>query len=172
MTSSKRIRKMVMMTMLLALGVILHFAEGMVELPSIPGVRLGFANVIGLITLYLYGPREMMEINLGRVVFGSLLSGRIFSTGFFLSLSGVIVCSLASVIAYRYTKLSTLGVSVLSSATHGVGQMIAVIFIYNTKAMIYYLPILTLTSIPTGLFTGYIAYLVTKHLKGGIHYGI
>lgn len=167
MTSTKKIHKMIMLTMMLALGVILHFAEGMIELPSLPGVRLGFANIIGLMALYLFGPKEMIEVNLGRVVFGSLLSGRIFSTGFFLSLSGVIVCSLFSVLAYRHSKLSTLGVSVLSSATHGVGQIAAVMLIYQTKAMIYYLPLLTLASIPTGLFTGYITYLVLKHIKGG-----
>lgn len=167
MKSSKRIKRMIELTMLLALGVIFHYIEGLIELPAIPGVRLGFANIIGLICLYIYGPKEMFEINLGRVVFGSLLSGSIFSTGFFLSLSGVLLCSIVSAIAYKKTSLSIFGLSVLSGVMHGVGQIICVMFIYDTVNMIYYLPILTLTAIPTGLFTAYIAYLVLKHMKRG-----
>lgn len=165
MRSSKRVRHMMELTMLLALGVIFHYIEGMIELPAIPGVRLGFANIIGLIGLYIYGTKEMFQINLGRVVFGSLLSGRIFSTGFFLSLSGVLLCSVVSAIAHKKTPLSIFGLSVLSGVMHGVGQILCVMFIYGTVKMVYYLPILTLAAIPTGLFTAYIAYLVLKHLK-------
>lgn len=171
MNQGKKVRRMIELTMLLALGVILHYAEGMIELPAIPGVRFGFANIIGLICLYLYGTKEMFEINLGRVFFASLLNGRLFSTGFFLSLSGVILCSFASCLAKKTKRFSILGISVISGVFHGVGQIIGVMVIYNTSAMIYYLPILTLAAIPTGLFTGYIAYLVLKHTKGGITNG-
>lgn len=164
----KNVRRMTELTMLLALGVIFHYIEGFIELPSIPGVRFGFANIIGLICLYIYGPKEMFQINLGRVVFGSLLSGRFLSTGFFLSLCGVISCSFISMIAKKKTPLSIFGISVLSGVFHGIGQILCVMVIYNTVAMIYYLPILTLTAIPTGLFTGYVAYLVLKHIRGGI----
>lgn len=168
MNQGRKVRKMIELTMLLALGVVLHYAEGLIELPAIPGVRFGFANIIGLICLYLYGPKEMIEINLGRVLFASLLNGRFLSTGFFLSLSGVILCSLASICAKRWAKFSILGISVLSGVFHGIGQILAVMVIYNTSAMIYYLPVLTLAAIPTGLFTGYIAYLVLLHIKGGM----
>lgn len=164
----KNVRKMTTLTMLLALGVIFHYVEGMIELPSIPGVRFGFANIIGLICLFLFGPKEMFQINLGRVVFGSLLSGRIFSTGFFLSLSGVLLCSIVSAIAYKKVPFSIFGLSVLSGVMHGIGQILCVMVIYNTVAMIYYLPVLTLSAIPTGLFTAYIANLVLKHIKGGV----
>ncbi len=113
----------------------------------------------------------MLEINFGRVVFASLLNGRLFSTGFFLSLSGVALCSIVSIIVWKIGKFSILGISVLSGVFHGVGQILAVMVIYNTSAMIYYLPVLTLAAIPTGLFTGYIAYLVLLHTKGGIKNG-
>ena len=157
----KKVRKMTELTMLLALGVVLHYAEGLIELPAIPGVRFGFANIIGLICLHIYG----------RVVFASLLNGRLFSTGFFLSLSGVALCTIISIIVWKIGKFSILGISVLSGVFHGVGQILAVMVIYNTSAMIYYLPVLTLAAIPTGLFTGYIAYLVLLHTKGGIKNG-
>lgn len=168
MRQAKKVRRMVELTMMLALGIVFHYAEGLIELPTLPGVRFGFANIIGLMCLYIYGPKEMLEINLARVVFASLLNGRLFSTGFFLSLSGVMLCSIASWIAYKYRKLSILGVSILSGVFHGIGQILCVMVIYNTSAMVYYLPVLTLAAIPTGLFTGYVAHLVLKHTKGGM----
>lgn len=168
MRQAKKVRRMVELTMMLALGIVFHYAEGLIELPTLPGVRFGFANIIGLMCLYIYGPKEMLEINLARVVFASLLNGRLFSTGFFLSLSGVMLCSIASWIAYKHHKLSILGVSILSGVFHGIGQILCVMVIYNTSAMVYYLPVLTLAAIPTGLFTGYVAHLVLKHTKGGM----
>lgn len=160
-------RKMMRITMLVALGVILHFAEGMIELPSFPGVRLGFANIVGLIAFYMFGFKEMVEVNFFRVLFASLLNGRLLTTGFFLSLSGVCCSIIASYLAKKYTKCSIIGVSMIQACFHGIGQILCVILIYSQKAMIHYLPILTLASIPTGIFTGYIAYLVLKHLKQG-----
>lgn len=156
--------KMVMMTMLVALGVIFHYAESLIELPGIPGIRLGFANVVGLIALYLFGVSAMVEVNLGRVVFASLLSGRLLTIGFFLSFGGCVMAMLASILAKRFTRCSVLGVSMLQSAFHGLGQVLTVMYIYSQSAMIYYLPILLGAAIPTGLFTGYIAYLVLQHL--------
>ena len=53
---TRKIHKMMRLTMLLALAIILHYAESMIELPAIPGIRLGFANIMGLIALYMFGP--------------------------------------------------------------------------------------------------------------------
>lgn len=167
MNSSKRISHMIYLTMLLALGVVFHMAEGLITLPTIPGVRFGFANVIGLMALYSEDGKTMFEINLARVLFASLLSGSFLSTGFYLSLCGVTLCTIVSILAKATKKFSILGVSMISGIFHGIGQILAVMVIYKTTAMVLYLPVLTLTAIPTGLFTGYIAYLVLKNTKKG-----
>jgi len=164
---NKKVYKMMRMTMLLALAIILHYAESLIELPAVPGVRLGFANIMGLIALYIYGPAEMLQVNYGRVIIASLLNGRIFTTGFWLSLMGVTLASIASIIFKKITKCSILGISIISGVFHGLGQIILVCYIYQQIGMIYYLPVLTLAAIPTGLFTGYIAYLTLNRLKIG-----
>lgn len=158
-------RRLLMITMLVALGVIFHYAESLIELPGIPGVRLGFANIVGLIALYLFGFRTMVEVNLGRVLFASLLNGRLLTIGFFLSLGGTVLAMLVSGWAKRYTHCSVLGVSMLQAAFHGLGQVLVVMGIYSQSAMVFYLPVLMILAIPTGLFTGYIAHLVIQHLS-------
>lgn len=164
---NKKVYKMMRLTMLLALAIILHYAESLIELPAIPGVRLGFANIMGLLALYMYGPLEMIEINYGRVMIASLFNGRLFTTGFWLSLAGVTLATIASIIFKKVTKCSIMGISVISGVFHGIGQIMIVCYLYQQIGMVYYLPILTLAAIPTGLFTGYIAYLTLDRLKIG-----
>ena len=166
---TRKIHKMMRLTMLLALAIILHYAESMIELPAIPGIRLGFANIMGLIALYMFGPLEMIGVNYGRVILASLLNGRIFTTGFWLSLTGVSLATGSAILFKKFSKCSILGVSIISGVFHGIGQILIVCYIYQQIGMIYYLPILTIVAIPTGLFTGYIAYLTLTRLKlGGI----
>ncbi len=167
---NKKVQRITRLSMLLAVGIILHFAEGMIELPAIPGVRLGFANIVGLIVLYIFGGKEMVMINLFRVFFASLLNGRLFSIGFWLSLTGVMLSTFMCLLFKKFTKMSIFGISVVSATFHGIGQILAVMFLYKQFAMVYYLPILTLAAIPTGLFTALIAYQVLKRVKGA-NYG-
>lgn len=98
-------KRMTTITMLIALSIVFHMVESMIPVPvPIPGFKLGLANIVGLIALYLYGARVMLEVNLMRVVFASLLRGVLFGTGFWLSLCGVILSSLACIIAYKKAR--------------------------------------------------------------------
>lgn len=159
-------RKMTMVTMLIAIAIVFHLVESMIPIPvPIPGFKLGLANIVGLIALYLFGFETMLVVNIMRVILASLMRGIIFGTPFWLSLSGVLLSSLAAYFAYKYTKLSIYGVSMMSAAFHAIGQMIVVMIIYNQALMSAFLPVLLILSVPTGIFTGYIAKLVLVRLK-------
>lgn len=54
----------------------------------------------------------------------------------------------------KYFKLSLIGVSIIGSISHSIGQVIVAIIILQMNAMIYYLPYLLLLSIPTGIIVG------------------
>ena len=65
----------------------------------------------------------------------------------------------------KISKLSIIGISIIGSIFHSLGQiLIAIIFIKNMN-MIYYLPWLLLFSIPTGIITGIIAKELMKYFK-------
>ena len=77
-------KKMTTITMLVALSVLFHMVESMIPLPlPVPGFRLGLANIVGLIALYLFNFKIMIGVNLTRVIFASLLKGTLFGTGFY-----------------------------------------------------------------------------------------
>lgn len=157
-------RRMTLMTMLLAMSILLHMVEPALPIP-VPGVKLGLANIVGLITLFLFGVKEMVTVNVMRVVMASLLRGILFGTGFWLSLSGVMLSTIVTILLYKQNKLSKIGLSVASGAFHGIGQIGALILINNTVMMIYWLPMLWFSSVPTGYVTGTLSVQVLKRLK-------
>lgn len=142
--------------MLLAMSIVFHMIEPVIPMP-IPGVKLGLANIFGLIALFLFGTKEMLGINFMRVIIASLLRGIIFGTGFWLSLSGVALSSIMVVLFYRYSKLSLVGLSMVAATFHNVGQILAIIMIWSSIFLIYWLPPMIWLSIPTGILTGTLA---------------
>lgn len=158
-------QKMTTITMLVALSIIFHMVESMIPVPvPIPGFRLGLANIVGLLALYMFGTKSMLSINILRVVLASLLRGVIFGTGFWLSLSGVLISSVLCILAKRHTNMSIYGVSVIGSVFHSIGQVLAVTFIYQQFFMQAILPLLTLLAIPTGLLIAFIAQQVLQRI--------
>ena len=157
-------RRLTLITMLLAMSIMLHMIEPSLPIP-VPGVKLGLANVLGLVALVLFGVKEMIILNFMRVLIASLLKGIIFGTGFWLSLTGVILSTIVSIFFYKQDKLSIVGISMASAAFHGLGQILALIFINQTVYMIYWLPVLWFSSIPTGLLTGFLAIEILKRLR-------
>lgn len=156
-----KMHKMAALAVLLACAIVLQLLEPQLPLPVL-GVRLGLANIIGIIALKKYGWKSMVGINLLRVLLSSLLRGTIMGVGFWLSLSGTLLSTISVIIANRFTKLSMAGLGILSSAVHCLGQMLAVCAIWSSFYLIGYLPVMWLLSIPTGFLTGWLASRVLK----------
>ena len=155
-------KKMTTITMLIAISILFHMVESMIPVPvPVPGFRLGLANIVGLVALYLFDAKVMLSVNLMRVLLASLLRGILFGTGFWLSFVGVILSSIACIIAKK-SPMSIYGVSVAGSVFHSIGQVIVVTIIYQQFFMQAVLPILILLGIPTGLFIAHIAKSVIR----------
>jgi len=144
-------KKIVRLSLFLALGVVLNIIESMLPvLIPIPGVKLGIANTIGLLVLYFFGPKEYVLIGFLRVVLVALLRTGIGSTAFLLSMSGWFVSTVFVLLVQIFRKVSIYGLSMGSAVMHGVGQIIMVTIIYNLPEMINYLPILIFSGVISG----------------------
>ncbi|MDD2519270.1 MAG: Gx transporter family protein [Bacilli bacterium] len=153
------LKQNIRLSMLLALSVVLSIIESMIPFFNgyIPGLKLGLANTIILFILYSYSFKDAMYVSVLRVFLVGILRTGIFSQTFFFSLSGALLSGTAMYLTKRFTKLSIVGVSVVGSIFHSVGQVLVAIIIINTTNMIYYLPWLLLFSIPTGIIVGLIS---------------
>lgn len=166
-------RRLVFLSLLVSMGTALHVVEGMLPLPfPIPGVKLGLANIVTLIALHFYGAREGLAVALARVLLGSLVSGAFLSPGFFMSLSGAIASTLVMAVFLRCTAcFSVIGISMAGAVGHNMGQLLMASLLLQNTSVVYYLPVLLIAGIPTGLFTGRILKCLLERLqKTGIDF--
>ena len=129
----------------------------------IPGLKLGLANIVVIFALYKYNFKTAIGISLVRVFVTSLVRTG-FGLNFFFSLVGALF-SILIMWLFKKTKLSVIGVSVLGSLFHSVGQVLVGIVLLDNYSVIYYLPYLLLFSIPTGIFIGIIAKRLLEYTK-------
>lgn len=152
------------LALLSAMAITLNLVETAMIPPLFGVFRIGLANIISLVTIQVLGVKEMIVVNLMRVLIGNLLSGRIFGSTFWISLGGV---TLSTIVLIIFTKMksSLLFTSVMSSIAHSVGQVLIVSLFYMTGYIAVILPYFLLLSIPTGLFTGFIAKVTSERIK-------
>ena len=148
-------KKEIRLSMLLSISIILNILESFIPIFNFPGIRIGLANIITLIVLYTYGSKDAIYISILRVLLVGILRTGLFSIAFYFSLFGSIF-SIISMIIFKKTKLSIIGVSIVGAIMHNVGQITAALFLINTN-LIYYMPILLITSIITGTIIGFIS---------------
>lgn len=157
-------KKIVYMSLLSAIAIVLHSIEATLPLPLPLGVKLGFANIISLIVIELYGAKEMFIVNIFRVMIAGLISGNIMSYPFFMSCGGVALSSIILAILSKVTQLPVVSKSVISAIFHNIGQLLVLSFVVSTTAIMPYLFVTLSSSIPTGVLTGLCAVEVLRRV--------
>lgn len=155
--------RLVLIAMLTAFAIVIAILESFIPSIGIPGVKLGLANIIILITLYEVGIIEAIFINIVRVLIVSLVRGTFLSMGFFMSLSGAFLSLLVMILFYLLIKkFSIIAVSVVGSLFHIFGQILVALIYLNTPYILYYLPIIAISAIITGVIVGIVAQTIIK----------
>ncbi|HOO68251.1 MAG TPA: Gx transporter family protein [Bacilli bacterium] len=156
--------KIARISMLLAISVVLGLVESYIPIFNvIPGVKLGLANIVIVYAIYKYSFKDALYISILRVFLVGLLRSGLFSITFFFSLSGALLSLIFMYLFKKYTKLSVIGVSIIGAISHSIGQIIiAVIFLSNIN-IIYYFPILLLSSIITGIIVGMLSKKIIEY---------
>lgn len=159
-------RRLVYLSLLLAMATALHMLEGMFPLPlPLPGIKLGLANIVTLFVLYLFDLRAGLSVAVMRVLLGSLINGIFLSPAFLLAVSGAVASTLVMACLLKWaTCFSSLGISLSGAVAHNVGQLFVAAVLLQTPALFYYLPFLLLAAIPSGLLTGYLLNTLLERL--------
>lgn len=159
-------KKFIRLSMLLSLAVVLNIIESLIPIFNfvLPGIKLGLSNVIILTVLYVYGFKDAMYLSILKVFLVGILKTGIFSIPFFFSLVGAIISILMMYIFKEIKLFSIIGISIIGSISHSIGQVLVAVLVINTN-MLYYLPILLIISIPTGILVGIISKELIKYIK-------
>lgn len=137
----------------------------------IPGVKLGLANIVTVFAIFLMGSRDAASILLVRILLGGMLSGRIIALLY--SLSGGLLCLATMLVMRRIVTEKQIWVcSVAGAIAHNAGQIAAAVLVMGTTAILSYLPVLVISGICTGAFTGLCGQLavlrIGKYLRQNI----
>lgn len=158
-----KVQKMALLAVLTAGAIVLGILESFIPSIGIPGVKLGLANILILITLYELGILDALLVDLLRVFMVGLLRGTILSMGFLMSLTGAILSLGIMIIFYiLIKKFSIIGVSVIGALFHVFGQILVAMLFLGTPYIVLYLPIISVSAIITGIFVGVVARLIIK----------
>ena len=152
-------KKIAKLSMLLSISVVLGLIESFIPIMNgtVPGIKLGLANIVIVFAIYELSFKDAIYISVLRVLLIGILRTGLFSISFFFSLAGALLSIVFMYLAKEYTKMSIVGVSVVGSISHSIAQIIiACIFLSNIN-IVYYLPILLISSIVTGVIVGSIS---------------
>ena len=147
-----------------ALALIFSYVETLIPIHiGIPGVKLGLANLIVVIALYRMGVREAYVLSVVRVILAGFLFGNLFAILY--SLAGGLLSLTVMVFFKKTEKFSVLGVSMAGAVFHNIGQLIMAAIVLERLSITYYLPVLMISGIVTGLLIGIVANEMLKRVR-------
>ena len=161
---TKRLTELGLLT---ALALILFIIE--IRLPNlvpVPGVKLGLANLAVVFVLYGYGWKEAGIVSFVRILAVGFLFGSLFSILY--SLAGGILSLAVMAILKKRSGLSMVGVSIAGGVSHNIGQIFVAMAVVESFSLAYYLPILLVSGVLTGLCIGFAALEVWKRIGKNI----
>lgn len=158
-------KTMMIMGIFISLGIILSYVEYMLPTQLLTaGAKLGLANIVTITTLVLLDKKSALSILMLRVVLVAMMfSG--FS-GFLYSVTGGLFAftGMSLMLSLKLKDVSLVGVSVVGSVLHSLGQVIVAAVLFSNYRILLYFPTLLLTALITGVFIGLISNYLTERL--------
>ena len=152
-------KKMAILAILMALALGIHVLEAQIPLPvQVQGVKLGLANIVTLFALFAMGWQDSAIILTGRVLLGAVFAG--FGTLFY-SVGGGLLAFLAALAVKRILPEKQIWIAgILAALAHSVGQLLVAALISGSPYILFYLPVMLVCSLFTGMFTGLCAQII------------
>ena len=149
--------------LMLALALIASYVESLIPVPiPIPGIKLGVANSIVLILLYMTDIKTSWMVSLSRVVLMGFLFGSMSSILY--SFSGAVLSLLIMIWVKKRNCFTMTGVSVTGGVSHNMGQLIMAFLVLESDAVWYYLPVLMVSGVITGSIIGILGKEIFKRM--------
>ena len=164
--NKSKLLRLTTMALLVSMAAVLSYFERFIPVITVPGVKLGLANIFTLMALVLLSWKEALLILVARVLLVSFFVGSPISLLY--SISGGLMSLVAMFLVLKLVPkmLSYIGVSLVGAFFHNTAQCIVLGLILNSwQVALGYYPILILAALLTGSLTGYIASHFLKHIQ-------
>ena len=147
-----------------AVALVLAYVEALLPpiFNAVPGIKIGLPNIMIVFVLYRFGLKEAAVVSLVRMVAISFMFGNLMALVY--SLAGAVLSMLVMVLLKKLNFLSTVGVSVAGGVFHNVGQILMAMWLLGTAELGYYLIVLTVTGIVSGVFVGLCGAIILQRI--------
>ena len=150
--------------LLTALALVLSYIEFLLPISlGMPGIKIGFANIVVVLALYYLGTRYAFYINIARICLAALLFGSLTSALY--ALAGGLVSLGAMALLKKADKFSLTAVSATGGVLHNLAQVAVAALITRTPGIFGYFPVLLLAGAAAGIFNGIVSILVLRKLR-------
>lgn len=151
--------------MLVALAFIFSYVEAMVPVPlPVPGIKLGLANLVTIVSLYTVGIPGAVAVSLVRILLMGFTFGNVFSMAY--SMTGGIFSLAVMAAVMKSGWFSRVGVSIAGGIVHNIGQLCAAAWVTKTMGVFTYLPVLLVAGVVAGALIGLLGNLVVERIEG------
>lgn len=155
------------MGLMLALASALQFLESLIPIPLPLGVKPGISSIVVMVVLVKFGFASAMTTAVLKSCFVFITRG---ASAFCMSVSGGVLSVAVMEVFLAVSRRSKNGtgillMSVLGGIFHNIGQLAAASVFTGSIATFSYLPVLVISGIVSGLFTGTVFKFILPHLK-------
>lgn len=158
------VKKIVIIAIFITLALVLSYVDSLIPFAiMVPGIKIGLANIVIILSLYMIGEKETILISTIRVILSSLLFGTMLTFAY--SMTGAILSLIIMIILKQKTTLAMMTISIIGAVSHNIGQIIMAVIIMSTKEIIYYLPILMIIGVVSGTIIGILSSLLIQFTK-------
>lgn len=151
------------LSLFIAFTLVLSYVELLIPISYGYGMKLGLANIAIVAVLYVFSFKDAFIVSIARIFISGLLFGNAISVIF--SLCGGVLSIFIMLIVKKYTRFNIVSVSVIGAVFHNIGQIMAAYFITKVIGLFYYLPVLLIGAIVTGVIIGVLSNMIIKVLK-------
>ena len=147
-----------------ALALMFSYIETMIPIQfGVPGIKLGFANIMIVIMLYKSSAKEALLLSIVRIMLSGFLFGNLSSILY--SIAGGVLSLGIMTLLKKQGGFSVIGVSVAGGVSHNVGQLFVAMLVVETYQVGYYFPVLLVAGVLTGLGIGVVSQEVLKRIR-------
>lgn len=163
-------KKVAMAGMFTALAMIFSYVEVLIPINlGIPGMKLGLANLVVVVTLYTMGAPMAFAVSMIRIMLVSMTFGS-FSAMLY-SMAGGLLSFCGMALLKKIPNFSVIGVSLLGGVLHNTGQLLVAMAVVENINLIAYLPPLMIAGMVTGILIGIVSAQVIPRIKRVLHSG-
>lgn len=158
-------KKVALLGILTSVALILSYIEAILPpiWSAVPGIKMGFPNIVIIFILYRFGVKEAAIVSFIRIFIVALLFGNVMTLAY--SCAGAFLSIVLMAIFKKINAFSVVGTSIVGGVAHNLGQIIVAIFLFDTVQIGYYMAVLAVTGTIAGVFIGLAGAFLLKRLE-------